>query len=100
MLSLVRPITVDLRDAERRPYFLWDEDVSVSELRVALEHGSEHERLRLAGKLLREARDIDVWQFLTPAAVAGLLPKLSRRLGRRERFWRFLIDGWRVDGLI
>lgn len=101
MLRVVRPLTVDLRDAERRPYFLWDEDISVSELRVALQQGgNEHDRLRLAGKMLREARDIDVWQFLTPAAVAQLLPKLGRRLGRRERFWRFLIDGWRADGLI
>jgi len=70
---------------DRRPYFLWDEDVSVAELRAILERGSQHERLRLAGKMLREARDTDVWQFLTPRAVAQLLPQLGRRLGRRVR---------------
>jgi hypothetical protein len=44
MLRVVRPPTVDLRDADRRPYFLWDEDISVSELRVALQRGNEHDR--------------------------------------------------------
>ena len=96
----MRPLTVDLNDPNGRPYFLWDEDVSVGELRQALAEGSEHERQRLAGKLLREARDVDVWAFLTPAAVAALLPVLGRRLGRRERFWKFLIEGWRSDGLL
>ncbi len=96
----MRPLTVDLKDQDARPYFLWDEDVSVRELRLVLEAGSEYERLRLAGKMLREARDIDVWEFMTPGEVAEILPKVGRRLGRREKFWRFLIDGWRSDGLL
>jgi hypothetical protein len=96
----MRPLGSDLLAVETRPYFLWDEDVSVGELREALASGNEPERLRLAGKLLREARDTDVWQFLTPADVAALLPKLGRRLGRRAAFWNFLIQGWRADGLI
>lgn len=96
----VRPLTVDLNAQESRPYFLWDEDISVGELRRLLRDGSEYERVRLVGKMLREARDIDVWEFMTPAEVAELLPKLGRRLGRRAGFWRFLIDGWRADGLL
>ena len=96
----MRPLTVDLSNTLARPYFLWDEDVSVGELRRVLREGSEPERVRLAGKMLREARDIDVWEFMTPAEVAELLPKVGRRLGRRAAFWHFLIDGWRADGLL
>lgn len=96
----MRPLTVDLNAREGRPYFLWDEDISVGELRQVLEDGSEYERVRLVGKMLREARDIDVWEFMTPAQVAEMLPKVGRRLGRRAGFWRFLIDGWRADGLL
>ena len=96
----MRPLTVDLNARESRPYFLWDEDVSVGELRQVLRGGSEYERVRLVAKMLREARDIDVWEFMTPAEVAEILPKLGRRLGRRAAFWRFLIDGWRADGLL
>ena len=96
----MRPLSIDLSNRDARPYFLWDEDISVGELRQVLRDGSEHERVRLAGKMLREARDIDVWEFMTPAEVAEILPKVGRRLGRRANFWRFLIDGWRADGLL
>jgi hypothetical protein len=93
-----------MRDLDRRPYFLWDEDISVGELRgILLEPWTGEdapERVRLLGKMLREARDIDVWCFVTPQAVARALPKLGRRLGRRRAFWEFLIDGWREDGLL
>jgi len=79
---------------------LWDEDVSVAEFRAALRgHDIEHRR-RLLGKMLREARDSDVWLFVTPEDVARELPFLGRRLGRRLRFWNWLIDGWRSDGLL
>jgi hypothetical protein len=96
----MRPLTLDLRDGTRRPYFLWDEDVSIDELRAAL-HGTDAAlRDRLLGKMLREARDSDVWSFVSPNEVAEALPRLARRLGRRAPFWRFLIEGWRTDGLL
>ena len=97
----MRTLSVDLSDPDSRPYFFWDEDVSVAELRATLASGGdEHERLRLLGKLLREARDMDVWRFVTPSEVAAALPALGRRLGRRRPFWEFLINGWRSDGLL
>jgi hypothetical protein len=94
----VRPLTTDLSQGDRRPYFLWDEDISVDELRGLLRSDDEYERHRLLGKMLREARDIDVWEFVTPLEVARVLPVLGRRLGRRRAFWEFLIEGWRSDG--
>lgn len=83
-----------------RPYFLWDEDISVRELRAILDGPEGYDFDRLLGKLLREARDLDVWAFITPARIATALPRLGRRLGRRAPFWRYLIDGWRADGLL
>jgi hypothetical protein len=91
-------MTTDMTAGALRPYFLWDEDVSIDELRAILKSGSE--RMRLMGKMLREARDIDVWHFVTPNEVARALPALERRLGRRKAFWQFLIDGWREDGIV
>lgn len=76
----MRALTVDLSESASRPYFLWDEDVSLAELRAALRGArGETERLRLLGKLLREARDQDVWSFVTPSEVAAALPRLSLR---------------------
>jgi hypothetical protein len=96
----VRPLTTDLSQGDKRPYFLWDEDVSIDELRQVLSGGVGSERLRLLGKMLREARDSDVWSFVTPQEVESQLPLLGRRLGRRRPFWEFLIQGWRDDGLL
>lgn len=96
----MRPLTTDMDALEQRPYFLWDEDVSIAELKACLSGPDVPRRARLLGKTLREARDIDVWNFVTPQQVAEALPRLGRRLGRRAAFWRFLIDGWREDGIL
>ncbi len=96
----VRALTTDMRRDDLRPYFLWDEDVSIGELRAVLAGAASYERDRLLGKMLREARDLDVWCFVRPADVAAALDRLRPRVGRRYRFWRFLIDGWRADGLL
>lgn len=96
----MRPLTVDLQQENSRPYFLWDEDVSIAELRHRLRGPDERDRLRLLGKMLREARDSDVWAFVTPEEVAQSLPAVGRRLGRRRAFWEFLIEGWRELGIL
>lgn len=96
----MRPLTTDLDRGDARPYFLWDEDVSIDELRQRLHGEDRYERHRLLGKMLREARDIDVWKFVTPQEVAQALPEVAHRLGRRRGFWEFLIEGWREDGIL
>jgi hypothetical protein len=93
-------LSVDLQSPEAVPYFLWDEPMTVSELRQRLTTASEPERLRLLAKILREARDTDVWAFTNPAEVAGLWPQLAPRTGRRRPFWEFLLGRWRALGLI
>jgi hypothetical protein len=96
----VRALTTDLTRQDSRPYFLWDEDTSIAELRAALSGTDERERHRLLGKMLREARDTDVWQFVSPTQVAAALPELGRHLGRRRAFWDYLIGRWRAHGLV
>jgi hypothetical protein len=96
----MRAITTDFADGKARPYFLWDEDVSVQELRDVLAGPDSPRRDQLLAKMLREARDTDVWAFVAPHEVARRLPELGHRLGRRRAFWEWLIEGWRSDGLL
>ncbi len=96
----MRRITSDLSNEDQRPWFLWDEDLSVRELRERLHGADAFERDRLLGKMLREARDVDVWRFVTPQQVAEALPRVARRVGRRLAFWNWLMEGWRQDGLL
>jgi hypothetical protein len=90
------PLSSKLDDPQAVPYFLWDAPMTVAELRSRLATGGEAERMRLLGKILREARDTDVWHFTTPAEVAAAWPTLQRLLGRRRAFWRFLLGRWRL----
>ena len=53
----------------------------------------------LLGRLLREARDQDVWSFTTVAEVRALLPQLDRYLGRRRAFWHYLLNAWEEHGI-
>lgn len=77
-------LTTDLDD-DAVPYFLWDEPMTVAQLRERLEHASSPEHERLLGKVLREARDPDVWRFTTPRDVDKNWHGLARHLGLGER---------------
>lgn len=92
-------LTATLDDDEAIPYFLWDEPMTVRELRARLEK-SDQERLRLLGKILREARDEDVWLFTTPRELSRRWPELQPYVGRRRDFWTFLLDAWREQKVL
>ena len=91
-------LSSDLSDPQAVPYFLWDEPMTVAELREKLRTASPPERTRLMGKILREARDTEVWMFTTPAEVARSWSAISRNLGRRREFWEFLLKSWSRQG--
>lgn len=93
-------LSTDLSDPNAIPYFLWDDPMTVADVRRRLETGPEPDRLRLLGKILREARDTDVWLFTTPQQVAQLWTGIEPHLGRRRSFWHFLIGRWRDLGLL
>ena len=93
-------LSANLYDPRAVPYFLWDEPMTVSALRERLRTASPPETTHLLGKILREARDTDVWLFTTPAEVAARWDALSPHLGRRRPFWEFLLARWREDGLL
>lgn len=94
------PLSTDLRDQNAIPYFLWDDPMTVQEVHTRLATASLPERDRLLGKILREARDTDVWHFTTPVELAKRMGALSRHLGRRRRFWEFLLTSWQKQGLL
>lgn len=73
--------------------------MTVAELKRRLAIRSP-ERARLLGKVLREARDTDVWKFTTPQDVVRDWPELLPHLGRRREFWKFLLESWQKEGLL
>jgi len=93
-------LSTDLDDPTSIPYFLWDEPMTMAEFKLRLRTASLPERNRLLGKLLREARDTDVWKFTSPEEVWRKFPEISKHLGRRRGFWEFLLSRWQEEGLI
>ena len=93
-------LSSNLLDPEAVPYFLWDEPMTIGLLRERLRTSSSPEATRLLGKILREARDTDVWLFTTPIEVAARWDQLAPHLGRRRSFWEFLLGRWREEGLL
>ena len=100
IIGAVAHLTTDLTDPQGRPYFLWDEDRTTGEFRRALATASPPERYRLLGKLMREARDSDVWRFVTPQEVWAHFEALRPFLGRRRAFWEYLLGAWHRDGVL
>ena len=98
--GLATKLETDLDDENAIPYFLWDDPMTVAELRRYLATASPPERDRMLGKILRQARDPDVWRFTTPGEVAARFDALSRHLGRRRAFWKFLLESWEREGLL
>jgi len=95
-----RPLSTNLENPECVPYFLWDEPMTVADLRHRLASASRPEQIRLLAKILREARDTEVWGFTTPEEILRRWNELAPRLGRRRAFWQFLLDEWKRHGLL
>jgi hypothetical protein len=93
-------LSTDLEKPSAVPYFLWDEPMTVAELRQKLISASVAEQTRLLAKLLREARDTDVWKFTMPREVWRRWNEIAPQLGGRREFWRFLFEFWEKEGLL
>jgi hypothetical protein len=105
LLAMEKPtvgvrLSLDVTDASAVPYFMWDEPVTVAEVRRRLATAPRPERMRLLGKILREARDPDVWQFTSPAEVEAAWSEVAAHLGRRRSFWQFVLTRWKELGLL
>lgn len=83
-----------------RPYFLWDMKITEAELRERLQHPDPHIRAQWQGRVMREARFDETWQYLTLDEVLRDWEYLRRHLGRKRAAWESLLHGWREDGLI
>lgn len=94
-MPLLNPTPPDrMVDAEGRPYFLWDADMTLDQFRAGLRDPDPDVRAYLVAKLMRQAKPDDVFQFVRLADLIELWPRLERFLGRAQPMWRWLLDCW------
>lgn len=84
-----------LTDAQGRPYFLWDCDLTLAEFEQRLRDPDLQVRAYFVAKLMRQAKPDDVFQFVAVDAIEDLWPRLRGFLGNSRAFWTWLLDAWR-----
>jgi hypothetical protein len=88
-----------LVDARGRPYFLWDEDLTIDEFRSRIRDVDPEVRAYFIGKLMRQAKPDDVFTFVSLQTIYEQFAAIERYLGRTREFWCWLLDRWRpADG--
>ncbi|MFL5261546.1 MAG: hypothetical protein ACJ79L_03945 [Anaeromyxobacteraceae bacterium] len=85
-------------DGQGRPYFLWDDDMTLDSFRARLRDADTEARAYLVGKLMRQAKPDDVFEFVRLDEIVALWPNLERYLGRSRPMWRWLLDVWTEPG--
>lgn len=88
-----------LVDQQGRPYFLWDCEMTLEELKVALVDGAPEIRAYLVGKLMRQAKPDDVLSLVSMETIRELWPDLERYLGTSRDLWTWLLGRWEALNL-
>jgi len=96
-MSVLAPTPPErLVDAKGRPYFLWDEDLTLDAFRGRLADPDPEVRAYYLGKLMRQAKPDDVFTFASLREIRELFPMLVRYLGRTRAFWTWVLEQWKA----
>ncbi len=77
----------------KRPYFLWDYDLTDGDVRRILAGDNETERQWMMGRILTNARYEDVWKYLRVSDIVHEFPYLRMRREVKEA-WRYAFTVW------
>jgi hypothetical protein len=83
-----------LTDHRGRPYFLWDDELTLDDFRARLVDPDAALRAYFLGKLMRQAKPDDVFQFVSLAQVREQLAAVRPYLGKTRPFWEWLLEQW------
>jgi hypothetical protein len=99
-VSLLNPTAPErMTDAQGRPYFLWDVDLTLDRFRELLRHPNRGTRAHALGKLLRQAKPDDVFLFVSTGEIRELWTEVEPHLGEAREFWRWLLATWQEQGV-
>lgn len=80
----------------KTPYFLWDYELSDSDIRAILRGNDEEQKAWLVARLLESARYEDIWQYISLAELRAIFPNLQLKPQVRA-VWEFALLVW-ADG--
>lgn len=98
-MSFLCPTPSDrLSDAQGRPYFLWDLDMTDGRFREKLREPDPEARAYMIGKLMRQAKPDDVFSYVSLREIHDHWGLIERHLGRTREFWRWILEQWGAVG--
>ncbi|OGG22130.1 hypothetical protein A3D03_02095 [Candidatus Gottesmanbacteria bacterium RIFCSPHIGHO2_02_FULL_40_13] len=77
----------------KRPYFLWDYDLTEEDVRKILRGENETEKIWMMSRILESASFDDVWKYVTLHEVRAMFPKLKLKRPIREA-WSYALTVW------
>lgn len=81
-----------LCDEQGRPYFLWDNNVTLAELREHLAAHDDDRRAYWLAKLMRQAKPDDAITIAGLDEMRRLWLRIEHALGRTRAFWAWYLD--------
>lgn len=78
---------------KKRPYFLWDYNLTEGEVLEILSQPSLAKKKWLIARILEHCFFRDVWRYLTLDEIREALPSLRMSPRKKER-WRYAIELW------
>jgi len=78
---------------KRRPYFIWDYDLTEEDFQNLLKNGSEREKQWAVTRVLEHAHFSDVFNYLSVNDILIYLPKLKMRSVMRQ-YWQRALSAW------
>jgi hypothetical protein len=78
---------------KKRPYFLWDYDLSEDDVRAILRGPNETEKIWMMSRILESAKYGDIWKYVNLAQVREMFPRLRLKPPIR-RAWERALYAW------
>lgn len=92
-MSALHPTPPDrMVDAEARPYFLWDVDMTLEAFQQRLVDADPLIRAHFLAKLMRQARPDDVLLMVGTRALREAWPDVAHQLGHTRAFWAWWLE--------
>ncbi len=76
-----------------KPYFLWDYDLTETQVKKILRQGDEYNKLWLIARILEHAHFDDVFKYLTTKEILDYFPKLKMR-PVVKKYWQRALAAW------
>ncbi|MEK7141308.1 MAG: hypothetical protein AAB800_02050 [Patescibacteria group bacterium] len=77
----------------KRPYFLWDYDLTEEQVREILRGDNKTQKIWMMSRIVESARFQDVWNYITYDELKSSLPELKLKPPIR-RVWEHAFSVW------